>query len=407
MMSDKTYLLTESAKQPRPLKRVENSTLRGVVMGTTLLLITPLAHAEPEAEDGAPARHLAPGLQLSLSVEPGLAVALTNPQSQRSDAGFGQTLNLLFGVTRYLALGPTAAFTTLPSSPSMSTPGTAWAFGAGARLMRPHDAIGFYGASPWVDGDLLYVRTGGLDRPGLATAVGLAVPLDGRRRFWLGPYARYLQIVQGERSGFDNRDAKILELGVSLEVGAGLEHGHAQARVATVEPAAMVGAPLPAPDPDRDGDGVSDAADSCPDVAGPVESSGCPVHQKIVVQPDKLQLKEKIAFGWDSALLDETSRPVLDEVAQALKDNLNFRVQVDGHASSDGDDLHNQVLSEARAAAVVDYLVTRGVARNRLSSKGFSSSVPADTNLTAAGRVVNRRVEFIVDFIIIKEGNTP
>jgi hypothetical protein len=73
----------------------------------------------------------------------------------------------------------------------MSTSGTAWAFGGGARLMRPHDAIGFYGASPWVDADLLYVRTGGLDRPGLATAVGLAVPLDGRRRFWIGQYAGY------------------------------------------------------------------------------------------------------------------------------------------------------------------------------------------------------------------------
>jgi outer membrane protein OmpA-like peptidoglycan-associated protein len=163
----------------------------------------------------------------------------------------------------------------------------------------------------------------------------------------------------------------------------------------------------PAPEPDRDGDGVSDAADNCPDVAGPVENSGCPVYQKIVVLPDKLQLKEKIAFAWDSARLDETSRPVLDEVAQALKDNLNFRVQVDGHASSDGDDAHNQVLSEDRASAVVDYLAMRGVARDRLSSKGFSSSVPAGTNLTAAGRVTNRRVDFVVDFIIIKEGNTP
>ena len=383
------------------------TTLRGVVVGTTLLLVTPLAHAEPDAEGDAPARRLAPGLQLSLSVEPGLAVALTNPQSQRTDAGFGQTLNLLFGVTRYLALGPTAAFTTLPTAPSMSTPGTAWAFGGGGRLMRPHDALGFYGASPWVDADLLYVRTGGLDRPGLASALGLAVPLDGRRRFWIGPYARYFQIVQGERSGFDNRDAKILEVGISLEVRAGLAHGHARALVAAVEPAAMVVAPAPAPEPDRDGDGVSDSADNCPDVAGPVENSGCPVYQKIVVLPDKLQLKEKIAFAWDSARLDETSRPVLDEVAQALKDNLNFRVQVDGHASSDGDDAHNQVLSEDRASAVVDYLAMRGVARDRLSSKGFSSSVPAETNLTAAGRVTNRRVEFVVDFIIIKEGNTP
>ena len=381
--------------------------LGGVVMGTTLLLVTPLAHAEPEAEDQAPARGLAPGLKLSLSVEPGLAVALTDPQSKRTDAGFGQTLKLLFGVTRYLELGPTAAFTTLPTAPSMSTSGTAWAFGGGARLMRPHDAVTFYGVSPWVDADALYVRTGGLDRPGFATAAGLAIPLDDRRRFWIGPYARYFQILQSERSGFDNRDAKILELGISMEVGAGLEHDRVRARVATYEPAGLVPAPEPIPAPDRDRDGVSDATDNCPDVAGLVENSGCPAYDKVVVKQDKLELKDKIAFAWDSALLDETSRPALDEVAQALRDNPNFRVQVDGHASSDGGDAHNQVLSEDRASAVVDYLVTRGVARDRLISKGFGSSVPADTNRTAAGRVTNRRVGFVVDFIIVKEGNTP
>jgi outer membrane protein OmpA-like peptidoglycan-associated protein len=378
--------------------------LCGVVMGTALLLLTPLAHAEPEAEDNAAVQRLAPGLKLSLSVEPALAVALSAPQSQRTDAGFGQTLKLLFGVTRHVALGPMASFTTLPTATSMPTSGTAWAFGGGARVMRPHDAVGFYGISPWADADALYVRTGGLDRLGLAAAAGLAVPLDDRRRFWLGPYARYLQIVQGERSGFDNRDAKILELGIALEVSAGLEQPRARLAIAEpIEPPAVV----PAAESDRDHDGVADATDSCPDVTGPVTNGGCPVYEKVVVMPDKLELKEKIAFEWNSASLDETSRPALDEIAQALKDNPNFRVQVDGHASSDGGDAHNQTLSEARAAAVVDYLVARGVAKDRLVSKGFSSSVPVATNLTAAGRVTNRRVEFVVAFIVLKEGNTP
>ena len=381
------------------------STLRRIAMGTTLLLVTPLAHADPETDGDAPPR-LASGLKLSLSVEPGLAVALTAPQSQRTEAGFGQTLKLLFGATRYLELGPTAAFTTLPSATSMPRSGTAWAFGGGARLMRAHDASGFHGVSPWVDADLLYVRTGGLDRLGFATAVGLAIPLDDRRRFWLGPYARYFQIVQGERSGFDNRDAKILELGISLQAGFGLEPRQARA-TATIEPAAVRFEQLPVSQPDRDRDGVSDATDNCPDVAGPVENSGCPVLAGVVVKPDKLQLKDKIAFAWDSAVLDEIARPALDEVAQTLRTNLNFRVQVDGHASSEGGEAHNQILSEDRASAVVDYLVARGVAKDRLVSKGFSSSVPADTNTTAAGRVTNRRVEFVVDFIILQEGNTP
>jgi outer membrane protein OmpA-like peptidoglycan-associated protein len=68
-----------------------------------------------------------------------------------------------------------------------------------------------------------------------------------------------------------------------------------------------------------------------------------------------------------------------------------------------GDD-HNQTLSEQRAEAVLDYLVTRGIDKGRLASKGFGSSVPLDTNETVAGRENNRRVEFVVYFTILNEG---
>ena len=56
---------------------------------------------------------------------------------------------------------------------------------------------------------------------------------------------------------------------------------------------------------------------------------------------------------------------------------------------------------------VLEYLVARGVAKERLASKGFSSSVPANTNGTVAGRVKNRRVEFVVHLIIVTDGSTP
>jgi outer membrane protein OmpA-like peptidoglycan-associated protein len=78
-------------------------------------------------------------------------------------------------------------------------------------------------------------------------------------------------------------------------------------------------------------------------------------------------------------------------------------VQVDGHASSEGLEAHNQALSERRAAAVLEYLVAHGIATGRLVSKGFSSLVPVATNRTVAGREKNRRVEFVV----LKEGNAP
>lgn len=380
-------------------------TLRGVVFGASLLLAAPLAHAQQDPEGDPASRRLAPGVQMSIAVEPGLAVALTDPQSQRTDAGFGQTLKLLFGVARYLEFGPTATFTTLPTSSTMPTSGTSWAFGGGGRVMRPHDApggaAGLYAISPWADADLLYVRTGALDRIGFAAAVGAAMPLDNDRRFWLGPYVRYFQIVQGERAGFDNRDAKILEVGIGLEVGGGL--AHRRARVARVEPVAI---PEPPPPPsDRDHDGVADDADGCPDLAGPSDNAGCPV--KVIVQPDRIEVTNKIAFEWDSARLDDTSRPALDKIAQTLAANPQFRVEVNGHASSEGDEAHNQTLSTSRATAVVNYLMTRGVATDRLIAKGFSSSLPAASNATAAGRVTNRRVEFVVDFILITEAAMP
>ena len=59
---------------------------------------------------------------------------------------------------------------------------------------------------------------------------------------------------------------------------------------------------------------MPDSVVRCPDVVGPSDGWGCPTYQKIVVKPDKLELKEKLYFGWDQANLQEVSFPVLDEV---------------------------------------------------------------------------------------------
>jgi outer membrane protein OmpA-like peptidoglycan-associated protein len=231
--------------------------------------------------------------------------------------------------------------------------------------------------------------------------VVLAPPPGVDRNFWLGPFVRYLQIVQGTPDGFDNHDARLLSIGLSLEVGSRVRH-----EIRSV--AAEVGAAPVVNDaalcPDRDHDGIPDSVDRCPDVAGVMESYGCRPFTKIVVKPDKLELKEKLYFAWDQASLQEESYPVLDEVVQALKDNKQFRVQVEGHSSSDGTDEHNQALSSRRADAVVEYLVSHGIEKERLASKGFASSAPNDTNSTAAGRENNRRVEFVVYFTILGDG---
>jgi len=340
-----------------------------------------------------------------LKLEPGVAVPMTEPQSEIYRVGGGQTVKALFGLNRYLDIGPSLSFTGLPAASSMTESGSAWTFGGGLRLKRPHDAAletgGFHAISPWIDVDAFYARTGELNRPGLSAGVGLAVPIGKTRSVWFGPFVRYLQILQPERSGFDNRDARILSVGLSLEVGSGIRRESAPVAVAQVrtDPLDVLSCP------DRDKDTIPDNIDHCPDAIGRMDNWGCPPYDKLVIKRDKLELKEKLYFAWNEAVLEEASLPVLDEVVRALQDNKGFRVQVDGHSSSEGADDHNQTLSERRAEAVVNYLVTHGVSKERLVSKGFSSSVPIDTNTTPAGRQNNRRVEFVVYFIILDDGS--
>jgi outer membrane protein OmpA-like peptidoglycan-associated protein len=366
-----------------------------------LLLLAQSAQAsdsEPSTYAPLPARIG----DFALKIEPGVALPLTHPQSQIFKTGGSETIKALWVVNANMDIGPSATFLALPSDTSGGEGGTAWTFGGSLRLRRARNSTEeFLAISPWVDADLLYVRTGNLNRPGFAAAAGVSFPVGRARLFWVGPFARYFQILQRERSGFDNNDAKILSLGLSLEVGVGVERRRAiseaaEARTVTKETFFC---------PDRDQDGVPDNVDHCPDVAGPMDNWGCPAYKKIVVQRDKLELKEKLYFAWDQADLQEVSFPVLDEVVQALNDNKSFRVQVEGHASSEGGDDHNQTLSEQRAEAVLNYLVTHGIDKERLASKGFGSSVPLDTNETIAGRENNRRVEFVVYFTILNEGS--
>ena len=338
----------------------------------------------------------------AFKLEPGVAIPLTEPQSQIYEVGGDQMLKALFGLTPYLDVGPSAAFLILPAKADDGESGTAWGLGASVRFKRPHDARSYAGVSPWIDADALYIRTDKLNRPGFDFGVGLSVPIDAERRFWVGPFVRYMQTITLARDGYDSTDAKILIIGLSLEVGSGSAHHQEAPTTVARDPAEPVVAAAVVSCPDRDHDTVPDNIDHCPDVAGLLSSSGCPSYDKVVVAKDKLELKEKLYFAWNSATLERASFPVLDEVAQALKDNPDFRVQVEGHADSSGADDHNQTLSEQRATAVLDYLASHGIARDRLVSKGFSSSVPLDTNKTVAGRENNRRVEFVVSFVILK-----
>ena len=96
----------------------------------------------------------------------------------------------------------------------------------------------------------------------------------------------------------------------------------------------------------------------------------------------------------DSDELLSSSFSTLNRAADVLNDYPDVRLEIQGHASSEGDDDYNMQLSQRRASSVRRYLVGRGVEERRLSAVGYGETVPMDTNRTESGRAENRRVEF-------------
>jgi outer membrane protein OmpA-like peptidoglycan-associated protein len=103
-----------------------------------------------------------------------------------------------------------------------------------------------------------------------------------------------------------------------------------------------------------------------------------------------------IVFDLDMASLRPDARRLLDLDAQILLDHPNLVVEVQGHTDSQADDDYNMDLSIRRAEAVRDYFVSKGVAPERLSTRGFGERQPIDTNATPEGRQRNRRIELLV-----------
>jgi OOP family OmpA-OmpF porin len=146
------------------------------------------------------------------------------------------------------------------------------------------------------------------------------------------------------------------------------------------------------PIPDTDGDGVNDEEDKCPNEAGPASNFGCPVIDIVVVEKVNKAAKN-IFFTTGSAKLLAKSYNSLKEVAQILKDNPSYKIDVDGYTDITGNADKNQVLSESRAASVKQYLIGNGVDDSRIVSTGHGINDPIADNKTSVGRAKNRRVE--------------
>ncbi|MDO8284195.1 MAG: OmpA family protein [Rhodoferax sp.] len=103
-----------------------------------------------------------------------------------------------------------------------------------------------------------------------------------------------------------------------------------------------------------------------------------------------------VLFGTDLARLNADGTRVAQRLATILQQNPKRAVLVEGFADSTGQTRHNQELSERRAAAVRDALLDMGVARERISQRGYGESYPVAANDTAANRQLNRRVEIVL-----------
>ena len=111
----------------------------------------------------------------------------------------------------------------------------------------------------------------------------------------------------------------------------------------------------------------------------------------------KVTMKENMVnFGFDSSDLTSAAKANLDKLAQVLKNNMDTNINIYGHTDSKGTDAYNLSLSERRAAAVKNYLVSQGVSASRMFTMGVGEREPIASNDTDAGRAENRRVEFAI-----------
>ena len=127
------------------------------------------------------------------------------------------------------------------------------------------------------------------------------------------------------------------------------------------------------PDLDNDLDGIPDTEDECPNEKevfnGINDEDGCPDEgqARVYIDRSRIVIKEKIYFETSKSVIKDASFSLLNEIADLILEHEELRmIRVEGHTDSDSEETYNLDLSQARAEAVVDYFVQRGVDRGRL-----------------------------------------
>ncbi len=133
---------------------------------------------------------------------------------------------------------------------------------------------------------------------------------------------------------------------------------------------------------DADGDGVPDDRDRCP---------GTPAGANVNQVGCWWVGADDVLFDFDKAEIKSTF--MLDEAVEVLKQNPDVMVEVQGHTDNIGNPDYNVGLSERRANAVRDYMISKGIPSSRLTAKGYGATRPHFSNDSEQGRALNRRVQ--------------
>lgn len=337
--------------------------LSTLTMGAAVLATTSSARAE----------------SFSLHIEPGVAIPLNEPQDLIYNPGPALAAKGLFALHPNFALGPSVQAMYLPrAKDNGQNAGVLWQGGLALRVQGnrsipdgPQGWEGWSRWSPWLDVDAMVAHTGTLWRPAFDVAIGEEIATDREHAAWMGPFVRYTHVFQSaDREGsslLDKRDVNILQAGWSFSFDFPVKpHQVTHTVVRDYYHESVVTVPV--------------------------------VQKVVVAAPDKVDFSEHVYFDWDKDTLRWESRDKLDAVAQKLLTHPNSTINVQGHASADGQLVHNEVLASKRAAAVFNYLVSKGVPAARLQVESFGVDRPAADNKVQEGRERSRRVEFEVHF---------
>lgn len=156
---------------------------------------------------------------------------------------------------------------------------------------------------------------------------------------------------------------------------------------------------------DSDLDGIPDSQDKCPlekeTINGFEDDDGCPDEGgddlTEYIAHVRIDVKATITFETGKSTIKNESHAILNQVALQILQHPEVRkVRIEGHTDSVGNEDDNLYLSQDRADSVRRYLVSRGVAKDRVVATGFGETRPIANNDTVDGRARNRRVEFVI-----------